>query len=360
MQGLGGNPAVTGLTKQDSIEVGTVVMQRIAQNSKLLSFPTLGLAASGSNKYSEEFNDAPRYAKYTYGIGKDNWFAIKHYYDSTVYPFFNQKLDMNKDLQYSFFKKEATETLSFIYSREISKDLIGGIEIGSNTFTSEKKINYNKDARDFLTVSDVYSFTTSKPYYSLQLGLVKIIDSANKFTFVHKFSDKRGVYTRTTNKSTYSDVEVVPNETSLGYVYTMNKNFEIGAYYKMTWGASYTTNKQGYDDNRNSYSDNQDTITKYPYNNLTLVGDYRVNDKLAFQSYYVYIRNYKKIEISNNETNLDRGWKICQLGGNVQYKVVPDGTILLGAYNTHQLSEDTDINWKIDQMVTYVSLAYDL
>jgi len=359
MQGLGGNPALIGYAKKSSVELGTVVLQQLAQNSKVLSYPTLDKAASGTNKASASFNDAPRYFKYAFSLGKDNWFAVKHYYDSTVYPYYAQKLDANNKFKYSLFKKEATETLSFIFSREIAKDLIGGIEIGSNTYTSEKSIDYNKDAGK----DDVNTFITSTPYYSLQLGLVKIIDPANKFMFVHKIAQNRGLFVRDYNSAlpspyvTYTDIEVVPNETSVGYTHNFTKNFELGAYYKYTWGASYTTDRKG------SNVSDQVAVTKYPFGNLTVAADYGINDKLSLQSYYVYIRNYKQIEYKNAATNkddMDRGWKICQLGGNVQYKVIPDGTMLIGAYNTQQLSEDNSINWKFDQTVTYVSWSQNL
>jgi hypothetical protein len=187
---------------------------------------------------------------------------------------------------------------------------------------------------------------------------VKIIDSASKLAFVHKFSDKRGLYVRNADGTTFTDTETVPNETSLGYSYMVNKNLELGGYYKYTWGTSYTTQRKG-----NDINDYQIAVTKYPFGNLTLAADYKINDKLLLQSYYVYIRDYKKIQYEDAATNkddIDRGWKICQFGGNIQYEVIPDGTILLGAYNTQQTSEDSDIAWKFNQMVTYVSLAYDL
>lgn len=361
MQGLGGNPAAIAVNKKASIEVGSAVMSRLSHNSKLLSFPVLTtnpLSAwskvSGSNINPSSFSDAPKFFKYTGAMGKDNWFSVRYFYDSNVYPFAGQKQDANSNNKYTYFQKDATETLSLIFSKEIAKDLIGGIELGSNTYTSETKIDYAKDVG-----VDIYAFSNSKPYYSLQLGLIKIIDANNKFTFAHKFSQNRGLYVRTTGGDTYTDTEAVPNETSLGYVYNANKNLELGAYYKMTWGTSYTTNKKGADT-----GDDQNHVTKHPFNNLTLVADYKLNDRTSLQGYYVYIRNYKQIEYINaskaTNDDMDRGWKVNQLGGNVQYKVTPADTLLLGSYISKLISEDTDVNWIIDQTVTHISYNHML
>lgn len=348
MQGLGNNPAAIAVTKKASVEVGTAVMSKLSHNSKMLSMQA---GFSGSNKNPESFSDAPKFLNYTAVFGGNNWFAVKYYYDSKVYPYANLKSDANSKLSFSTFKKDATESLALILAKELAKTWYVGAELALNTYTTEDKTDANKDLAATGLVTDINLFSVSKPYYSLNLGLIKELNANTKVTVAHKISQDRGMYVRD-GVNGYTVTDKVPNETSVGLVYALNDKLELGAYHKQWWQIGYDVVKSG------AGSDEENKVTKYAYTNDTLVADYMISKAIRLQGYYAYLRNYKKQELNGT---LDRGWKIGQLGGNVQYMLNNNGTILLGAYNTKMVSEDNEPGtYIIDQTVTHLSYSHAL
>jgi hypothetical protein len=192
------------------------------------------------------------------------------------------------------------------------------------------------------------------------------LDEASKVSFAHKISQDRGVYFNKGdytggNSTTYVYNEKMPNETALSYIYKVNNAWEIAGTYKAFWGVSYQKNYLGSDSAGNKI-DYSEAITKHPYNVLGFATEYVMNDKWSFQGFGNFIRNYKEIETSfpapSKTAELDRGYNLTQLGGNIQYhlSVIKGGTILLGCYNSKLLSEDTSVGYLFD--ITNTTLSY--
>lgn len=372
--GLGGNPAVIAVHKKVNFEAGSVAINQNKQNAKLqngyLKAPTIGLT-DGRNENDMNFMDASRFFWFAGNIGND-WFGIRHTNVSNVYPFFTSHIvldgaakalqnvvDPNKKAKVTIFRKDTVESFSLLWAKELSKGYSVGAELASNTYTLNDNRLYNTAAEQINHAAlggspfvDASAFSASKAYYTLTLGLVKELDSVSKLSLAHKMSQDRGIYYNDDAGKTYVYNESLPNESGLAYTYKVNDALEVAAVYKGFWGVSYQKNVLG------SNNDYGEAITKHPYNSYGFATDYRPNETWTFQTYGSFIRNYKKNEIGGQASIMDRGYKVTQIGGNIQYNmnVIKGGTILLGSYVTKLESEDTDVGYLFD--ITNTTLSY--
>lgn len=372
--GLGGNPAVIAVHKKVNFEAGSVAINQNKQNAKLqngyLRAPTIGLT-DGRNENDMNFMDASRFFWFAGNIGND-WFGIRHTNVSNVYPFFTSHIvldgaakalqnvvDPNKKAKVTIFRKDTVESFSLLWAKELSKGYSVGAELASNTYTLNDNRLYNTAAEQInhaalggSPFADVNAFSASKAYYTLTLGLVKELDSVSKLSLAHKISQDRGIYYNDDAGKTYVYNESLPNESGLAYTYKVNDALEVAAVYKGFWGVSYQKNVLG------SNNDYGEAITKHPYNSYGFATDYRPNEKWTLQTYGSFIRNYKKNEIGGQASVMDRGYKVTQIGGNIQYNmnVIKGGTILLGSYVTKLESEDADVGYLFD--ITNTTLSY--
>lgn len=375
--GLGGNPAVIAVNKKVNFEAGTVAINLNKQNAKIMNGALkspIGIK-NGRNENDMNFADASRFFWFAGNIG-DNWFGLRHTNISNVYPFFTSTIQLPTALQSSLdpnyaskvtiFRKDTVETFSFLWAKELAQGYSVGAELASNTYTFNDNRAYNTAAENINSVFlggspfvDSKAFSVSKPYYSLTLGLVKDLDAASKISFAHKMTQDRGVYYNDglgITSNVYN--EKMPNETAVSYIYKINEGWEVAGTYKTIWGVSYQKNILG------SNQDYSEAITKHPYNVLGFATDYSLNDKWSFQGWGSYIRNYKQIETSNTSVKpkavdeMDRGYKVTQVGGNVQYHLnaIKGGTILLGSYVSKIQSEDSSVGYLFD--ITNTTLSY--
>ncbi|MDR1453724.1 MAG: hypothetical protein LBJ25_07125, partial [Candidatus Margulisbacteria bacterium] len=233
--GLGANPAVIAVNQERKVEGGTIILNQLSQSDQVKSpnpSPLLSLnLIRGKNVNSSSFNDASKFLSYTDTLA-GNWLAVRYRYESNLYPNFNatlslgaiqSTLDPDYKAKIDVYRKDALETTSLLWARELAKGLTAGVELASNVYTLNTNINFNKAAKALpFALSDSKAYAQSASYYTLTLGGIYDVADDQKISLAQKFSQDRNVHTADTNNSNgkVTDYnEVLANETGLAYIY---------------------------------------------------------------------------------------------------------------------------------------------
>lgn len=354
-------------------------MNRLNQNGSALDIYNDSLNASAlsgrantsgeKNENSKSFTDAGKFLGFTSNFD-DNWFSVRYNYDSHLYPNYTAKLDLVKTAPFftnatgkekvAVSQKKDTETVSLVWAKELAKGLAAGAELGINRSNTEMKQLYNTDAEKATILAtgatpfaDSQSFDVSKPYGSLLLGAIKDIDASSKISVSHKLTQMKYNFE---NLSDVYSTEAMPQETGLSYLYNVNKDLEVALNVKKFWAVSYVNNIHA--DGEAS----EEARKKHEYTSYGFATDYKLAKDWTLQGYANFIRNYLKNEIGGDESTMDYGYNLSQLGGNAQYDLAGlglQGKFLLGTYWTKLVSEDKDKGYIFDITNAYFAYTYN-
>ncbi|MDR1113596.1 MAG: hypothetical protein LBL50_00720 [Candidatus Margulisbacteria bacterium] len=372
--GLGANPAAIAVNQERKVEGGAIVLNQLSQSNQVkeanIKNPLTGADTislyNGKNVNSSSFNDSTKFLSYTDTFA-GNWFAIRYRYESNLYPNFTANIAYfnaaaqssygNKDAKGDMYRKDATETTSLVWGRELIKGLNTGVELASNVYTLDDNRSYNKvaEALPILSLTDSKAYAQSQPYYTLTLGGIYDVASDQKISLAHKFSHERDTHTGDGNKNTVGTdyVETLPAETGLAYIYRVNDALELAGVFKTFWGLTYekTTKTDG-------GGESTESVFIAPVNSYGFAASYKVTNEWELQGYGNFLRNYKNSLASGPTGKEEKGYDVTQLGANVQYSpsFLNGGTILLGSYMTRLVNEDPNVGTVFD--ITNTSLSY--
>ncbi|MDR1998010.1 MAG: hypothetical protein LBQ83_06775 [Candidatus Margulisbacteria bacterium] len=382
--GLGGNPAAIAVNKERKVELGTIALNKTSQSNQIKNTgaplnTSLGISLfDGKDVNSSSFNDASKFLAYT-GSYADNWFSLRYKYESNLYPNFKssveftgpgapflQPYDPDRKARVSLYQKDAVETLSLLWARELSAGLTAGVELATNIYTLNTDISFNKAAKDIPPIWAIFegiekkAYLQSGSYYTLTLGGIYALADNQKISLAQKFSQDRAVqkHDGKYGSAQSSYLESLPNETGLSYIYSVNDSLEVAGVFKTFWGLIYDQNIQS-----SSAPETTETVRLFPYNSYGFAASYALNSELELQGYGNYIKGYKS-GVNNSVHPLtgakedSSGYDVSQFGGNVQYSpaLLRGGTILLGSYVTKLVSMDPAIGQTFD--LTNTSLSY--
>ncbi|GBR72718.1 hypothetical protein NO1_0214 [Candidatus Termititenax aidoneus] len=359
--GLGANPAAIAVNQERKIEGGAIVLNQLNQSDQVKNGSLPGLSfIKGKNVNSSSFGDATKFLTYTDTFA-GNWFAIRYRYESNLYPNFQATislpaiLDPQQKSKADFYLKDALETTSLVWGRELTKGLNAGVELATNVYTSNTNLTFNKFAKDLLSMSNSKIYEQSQPYYTLTLGGIYDVAANQKISLSHKLSEERHVDTGDGKESTAGTDynEALPNETGLAYIYQVNDALELAGVFKTFWGLTYEKYT-----NIESGDSNVETVAIAPVNSYGFAASYKVTNEWELQGYGNFLRNYKNSLTSGLTGPDEKGYDVTQLGANVQYSpsFLNGGTILLGSYMTKLVNEDKNDGKMFD--ITNTSLSY--
>ncbi|MDR1323443.1 MAG: hypothetical protein LBK68_03290 [Candidatus Margulisbacteria bacterium] len=371
--GLGANPAAIAVNQERKVEGGAIVLNQLSQSNQVKEPNMTGGISliKGKNVNSSSFNDSTKFLSYTDTFA-GNWFAIRYRYESNLYPNFTATitlpnalqniLDPNLKAKGAMYRKDATETTSLVWGRELLKGLTAGAELATNVYTLNTDQTYNKAAKDIYHVAlsgspfqNSKEYSQSQPYYTLTLGGIYDVADDQKISLAHKFSHERDTHTGDGNKNTAGTdyVETLPAETGLAYIYRVNDALELAGVFKTFWDLTYekTTKTDG-------GGESTESVFIAPVNSYGFAASYKVTNEWELQGYGNFLRNYKNSLASGLTGKEEKGYDVTQLGANVQYSpsFLNGGTILLGSYMTRLVNEDPNVGTVFD--ITNTSLSY--
>ncbi|MFC1517063.1 hypothetical protein ACFL5G_00750 [Candidatus Margulisiibacteriota bacterium] len=293
------------------------------------------------------------YIAYNKPLGNDMWWNIG--YSKVRMPMLSvkYKLQALDTAKYDTYLYNDGESFYAACAKNFSRNLLLGAEVALNKSSSTTFQSQNNVQKALLGgISEAENTVASNYFLSYRIGGISILDPKSKLTFdhvilTHYLFDSSGKLL-TGAKVDVEGNTVPPAISSVGYIYDLNQNVQLGGSVSMFWPVKFT---QVGNVVTNGGPQSETEMYLRGYKTYTLAGEYKVENKYAFadwvkglvlQGYWNWSDEYAGQFSSDRAGVVGLGGYSANTGLNIQKSLNGQTKIVGGITNLRTLNNNGD------------------